>query len=326
MSELKFCIKVVINKEKTKVLFAEASGHFVDVLLSLLLLPLLTIIEVLEKQYCGCIVQPVIGSLTTLYRSAENLHIDHFHGDYAKKRLINSSTLYEKELYSLRLNHGTQPNSFSSEQSYTGVFSSCASSFIITDDLCMFPIEERSIVETLSTLGIAMEDMDFMETRNVWFGLNEIIGLLKESLICSNPFTSLIFPDRRMVLLAAERHVLLHQSPTLVIPENMILKAILQKSTNKLLFAQKDLTCVYMVRDDLRVSPLEVTSGVSLIKELKISLSDVKEVKLQIGVEEGLSILKAALTSTTALTDGLIKPFLSKQEIDIKPFLKQEME
>ena len=189
-----------------------------------------------------------------------------------------------------------------------------------------------------------------------FYCFGQIIGLLKESLICSNPLTALIFPGRQMVL-ATDVHVLSHQidvekSPYLVIPENNILKVLLQKSTNKLLFAQanscfvdflfsimgmslerfdlcmgsntglkniaslhrskasnfkkmlskqyRDLLLrynhtalssvkgyrMYMVRDDLTVSPLEVTSGVSLIKELKISLSDVKEVKLQIGVEE----------------------------------------
>lgn len=43
---------------------------------------------------------------------------------------------------------------------------------------------------------------------------------------------------------------------------------------------------MYMVRDDLTVSPLEVTSGVCVIKELNVSLGDIKELKLQVGLEE----------------------------------------
>ena len=43
---------------------------------------------------------------------------------------------------------------------------------------------------------------------------------------------------------------------------------------------------MYMVRDDLTVAPLGVTLGLSIFNELKISLSDVKEVEVQVGLEE----------------------------------------
>ncbi|KAL1560800.1 hypothetical protein AAHA92_10972 [Salvia divinorum] len=387
--DLKFHIKVVINKEKTKVLFAEASAHFTDVLLSFLVLPFSKIMEVLEKHYGDK--APVIGSLNTLYKGAANLHIDHFLGEYWRENIINS-TRFDDELSCLRLNCGTHPASSSSWKSYDGVFTDGASSFIITHDLCVFPIVGGSIIDTLSTLGIAMEDMHDIETRNLTFGLKEVIALLKDSLISSNPFTALIFPERRMIV-ATEGHVVLHQIDQMYMFRNswnLILKVMLQKSTNKFLFAQangefvnflftmlsislervdwylasntglknmasliandskikqlkynEDLLSkskgnqqqayvlrsgMYIVRDDLTVSPLGLTSGVSLINELKISLSDLKEVKLKVGLEEGLSILKAALKSTTALTDGLVNPFLIKQEMDIKPFLKREME
>ncbi|KAL1560819.1 hypothetical protein AAHA92_10990 [Salvia divinorum] len=398
--EVKLHIKVVINKEKTKVLFAEAGSDFTDVLLSFLLLPLGTIVEVFEKHYGDK--APVMGSLNTLYKGARNLDIVHFEGEHAKKHVINS-TLFESELRKLRLNVCcTQPTSSSSGKSYDGGFIKSTASCIISDDLRVLPNVAGSIIETLSTLGIAVEDMDGTETRNVTFGLNEVIALLKESLISMNPLTALIFPGRQMSL-ATDGHVFLNQIDENVILRNtrrMILKVMLQKSTNMLLFAQADCDFVnflfanltislgrvewfldsdtglesidnlhrsvaddsnnihvkdsctkdllikpkptsfstsqneyrflnfnqhmpcayvdgaimYMVSDDLTVAPLGVTSGLSVINELKISLSDLKEVKLQVGLEEGLSILKAALTSTTALTNGLIKPFLKKQE------------
>lgn len=43
--EVKFSLKVMINKEKTKVLFAESDSDFVDVLLSFLTLPLGSIVN-----------------------------------------------------------------------------------------------------------------------------------------------------------------------------------------------------------------------------------------------------------------------------------------
>lgn len=43
---------------------------------------------------------------------------------------------------------------------------------------------------------------------------------------------------------------------------------------------------MYMVSDNLRVTPLSVSSGVSVINEMKVALSDVEEVELQVGLEE----------------------------------------
>ncbi|CAA0808587.1 Unknown protein [Striga hermonthica] len=69
-------------------------------------------------------------------------------------------------------------------------------------------------------------------------------------------------------------------------------------------------TTMYMVTDDLTVTPLSSTSGLSVLNSLKIPLSEVKELELVVGLKEALSILKASLTSSRALTDGLITPFL----------------
>ena len=171
--ELKLHVKVVINKEKTKVLFAEADSNFADVLLSFLLLPLGTIVRVLEKHYRRK--APVIGSLTTLYKGATNLNFIYFEGEHAKNHII-SSTHFETEFCKLGLNIcGTHPTSSSSGKSNDGVFIKSTARCIISDDLRVLPIVTGSIIETLSSLGIAVEDMDGTETRNVASGLNEVI-------------------------------------------------------------------------------------------------------------------------------------------------------
>nr|KYP37974.1 hypothetical protein KK1_040807 [Cajanus cajan] len=61
----------------------------------------------------------------------------------------------------------------------------------------------------------------------------------------------------------------------------------------------------YMVTDDLVVTPMSCISAVSYLNTLKVPLSDLEERVITIGVKEGLAILKASLTSTIALTDGL---------------------
>ncbi|XP_057777897.1 uncharacterized protein LOC130996616 [Salvia miltiorrhiza] len=69
----------------------------------------------------------------------------------------------------------------------------------------------------------------------------------------------------------------------------------------------------YHVADDLTVTPFCIASTLSSLKEQKISISDVKEVEMQIGLKEACSILKASLTSTTALTDALLSGKSIKQ-------------
>ncbi|RHN46337.1 hypothetical protein MtrunA17_Chr7g0241161 [Medicago truncatula] len=60
-----------------------------------------------------------------------------------------------------------------------------------------------------------------------------------------------------------------------------------------------------MVTDDLVVTPMSSIDAVSYLERMKVPLNDVEEIFISIGVEEGLSILKASLTSTSALTNGL---------------------
>ncbi|KAL8478274.1 hypothetical protein ACS0TY_030248 [Phlomoides rotata] len=69
-----------------------------------------------------------------------------------------------------------------------------------------------------------------------------------------------------------------------------------------------------MVTDDLTVTHLSMSSTLSLLNKMKISISDVEEVGFRVGKKEVLSILKASLISTRALTDGLINPKLKEQE------------
>ncbi|KAK2447434.1 hypothetical protein QL285_006793 [Trifolium repens] len=62
---------------------------------------------------------------------------------------------------------------------------------------------------------------------------------------------------------------------------------------------------IYMVTDDLVVSPISSFNAISHLNSLNVPLSDVEERLVTIGPKEGLCILKASLTSTSALTNGL---------------------
>ncbi|KAK6157293.1 hypothetical protein DH2020_011541 [Rehmannia glutinosa] len=468
--DVKFSLKVVINKQKSKVLFAEADSDFTDVLLSFLTLPLGTIVRTLEKHYGDK--APVIGSLTTLYNGLSNLDNALFWAKCSKQMLMNPRSSSETECPKLKLNifDETQPIKYfkcenkdceynkniptvsmyfgglecdcgyllskeiglrdkktkravNDDSGGGGVFTINKAYFIISDDLQILPSLTGSIIRILSNLSIT--DTDGTELRNVTFGFNEIMDLLKGSLLSQTPLTDLIL-KRQLGTVTAKYDF--EKEATSNTCTKMTLKAILQKSTNKLLFVEaKDdfidflfsllaiplgeverlfgsstslknidnlyrsvadingdmylktddtktmllqpklpfgyisekhilplneeeapdlYLCegllsedeisnnpgervsrvefrkcmgyyvegqrMYMVTDDLTVTPL--VSCLSIFSGMNIRFSDVKELEMHIGLEEAMSILKASLTSTSAITDGLINPTLRNNQ------------
>ncbi|KAJ7961309.1 DUF674 family protein [Quillaja saponaria] len=72
---------------------------------------------------------------------------------------------------------------------------------------------------------------------------------------------------------------------------------------------------MYMVTDDLTVTAFSSISAISYLNRLNIPLTEVEEIVLSIGMKEALSILKASLTSSSALINGLnLKDKKPKQE------------
>ncbi|CAA0808595.1 Unknown protein [Striga hermonthica] len=489
--DIKFTLKAIINKQKTKVLYVEADSDFADVLLSFLTLPLGTIVRVLNKHYGD--EAPVVGSLTTLYNGLRDLDNGLFSSEDCKNMLLNPIRATEVECRRLKINVDDTPptryfkcgdvNCSSSETLNVsmhfsglkcdcghlldqkidmiglddgggGVFIASKASLIISDDLQVLPSASSSAMQILCNLGIT--DTVGFEERSLTWGFNEIMDLLKVSLVSRAPFTELILDQKPLNHVAMKCVIgvlpvdLVKKQMEPVVANKMTVKAIV--SANKLLFAEVDATFVdflfsllalplggvecllrcdsclinidnlyksvenesagkylknqleantqllqpnlpfcycsrnyfisptdtlfpslyfhqdidcllpfplaklsdgygkwvsvykfpenqraystyshqnfhyiawrekyvkrqtmYMVADDLTVTPLSSTSGFSIINSLKIPLSEVKELQLAVGLEEALSILKASLTSSRALTDGLITPFLMKQ-------------
>ncbi|KAG6416977.1 hypothetical protein SASPL_124418 [Salvia splendens] len=274
-----FSLKVMINKEKTKVLFVEASSHFTDILLSFLTLPLGRIIKVLHKHYGD--ETPTIGSLNSLYHSLANLDSPHFVTEGAKQTLLNPTSSFDVEIKQLKLDITDSPLNEYYKCSYCryrlrrlsmcydnvkwceeclrtiiieqdeemlpegasgdGVFTRDIASFIIFDDLQIFP-NETGLLGILSAVGVA--DMEKVEPIKVTFGFNEIMSLLKASLISKTPFSDVILCKakgvKNFVIVGFEPETSLNQIETKHGPnsEKMSLKVVIQKSTGKLLYAQ----------------------------------------------------------------------------------------
>ncbi|XP_039686125.1 uncharacterized protein [Medicago truncatula] len=61
----------------------------------------------------------------------------------------------------------------------------------------------------------------------------------------------------------------------------------------------------FIVTDDMVVTPLSSIAVVSYLERMKVAFNDVEERVIRIGRKEGLSILKASLTTTSTLTNSL---------------------
>ncbi|XP_058099054.1 uncharacterized protein LOC131243598 isoform X6 [Magnolia sinica] len=60
----------------------------------------------------------------------------------------------------------------------------------------------------------------------------------------------------------------------------------------------------YMVMDDLAVTPMSTISSISLLNKYQVKdVSALKEKVVEVGMDEGLALLKASLESKTVLTD-----------------------
>ncbi|KAL7086716.1 hypothetical protein ACP275_13G017600 [Erythranthe tilingii] len=478
-----FSLKVMINKDRNKILFALVDADFADVLLSFLTLPLGKIVKVFAKHYGEEEKAPVLGSLTSLYNGLANLDGVHFCTEGSKEMLLDPTSSFESECRKLKIDVGdNQPIRYFTCENWDcrcqrdenvgmyndngsckcgkrlsreifveereaaggddgggggGVFTNKTSGFLISDDLRMVPNVAGSVMRTLGNLGVS--DTEGAELRIVTFGFDEIMDLLKGSLLSSTPLSDIVLGKQHMDFASAvSKPAVSTREPTekettSISKKAVNLKLMVQESTNKLLFAQAESDFVnflssllaiplggaeyllgsrdcfksidnlhgsivdiidakylatpymknrltkpmlaygymsenqilplgeqsfrrllyyigaspdrewltyttngyggwpigidtpkvhreyvkgpimYMVTDDLTVTPLCMTSTLSILKEMRISMSDVKEIEIQIGLQEALSILKASLTSTSALTDGLmINPGLKK--------------
>lgn len=444
MDDLQFTVKVVVNSEKTKVLFAEVDGNFADIMLSFLTLPLGEILRLFEKHYGET--APVVGSLNSLYKGLGSLDDSCFWTKEGKHMLLNPRNFFSNQ-YSTIL--GFEPGKYfrcSGCGNYRGchdnaslyypnygrcggcksimdrdrgtvsknaVFTVQSTRFLISDDMRMVPLSE-SILENLFKLGIT--DTNGIEERTVQFGLNEIMGLLKGLMLSRTPLTDLILNDGHTNSFMAKNDTSISphidKKEASSCPSKMFVVVVLQKSTNKLLFAHAneqfvdflfgllvfplgsvadllycssglggldnlhgsissfncttqlkgeeikamllkptlapkygskcqilpveeenlcnllgsntkildpkgDMGCyvkephLFMVTDDLTVTRLSAASMMSRLNMLQIPLSDVEEVKVEIGVKEALAILKASLTTTRVLRNAL-KPVLDK--------------
>lgn len=208
-------LKVMIDKTRNRVIFAESDHEFIETLLSFLTVPLGTVLRLLEKD----MVQ--LGSISRIYASVYSLDPRFLRTSYCKSMLItprnasevqceklklnvdhseiagklftcSSYSCYEtKTFYSLFMNASCRcgspmrsPRSVNMKGEDTssggeggdGVFlKSGAASFMITDDLQIMPASTASLTALFEKLGVS--DKNEIEAKTVEVGTKEVMSL-----------------------------------------------------------------------------------------------------------------------------------------------------
>ncbi|XP_014522495.1 uncharacterized protein LOC106778997 [Vigna radiata var. radiata] len=358
--EQQISLKLVVTKERNKVVFAEAEKDFVDVLISLLTLPLGTIIRLVREESN---MQPIeVGSLTSLYRSVENPDKEFLSTDSCKQMILRPKNSMERCCKSLKLKiDDTKPTeyfactnldncrfkspvlismfknrrcrcgymldkpiSLGSFSVFDG-FVKDDDTFLITDDLKVVPNSLNAFFDLFKSCGV--ESPSSVNKMTVTVTKNQVMDLLKSCLISTATLTSVFLAKPSI---EKYRKV---EFPPFDVNENDSFKLnvniVQRKSNGKIVFAQgkedfvdfllslltiplrgvhensfqgfKDVDfvdpkensknivkgpTVYMVTDDLVVTPMTSTSVISLLATMSIPFSDLEEKEFSIGIKE----------------------------------------
>ncbi|CAK8541732.1 unnamed protein product [Lathyrus sativus] len=258
-------LKLLVDTETNKVVFAEAGKDFVDVLCSFLTLPLGTIARLVQKDSN---MGPVkVGCLNSLYQSVADLSTRYFLTKTHKKMLLQPINSSQDYCNSLKLNiDDTPPSTYflctivddgcCGNGLYTSSDSNCAggnplthsvfpkhfhngfvtssASFVITDDLIVMPNSKHvTSFGLLQNCGIkttsSLKETTFEVTKE------KVLDLLKCALISMSPLTDTFL----------ENEPSLEESSTISncdVEDNaniqINVKLVIRKSDGKVLYAQ----------------------------------------------------------------------------------------
>ncbi|CAL0302649.1 unnamed protein product [Lupinus luteus] len=215
-------MKLTVHKETNKVLFAEVGKDFADVLISFLTLPLGTIARLVAKE--GDMGPVKIASLSSLYESVGNIGDEYMWTGTCKEMLLQPRNPMEDYCRSMKHNvDDTEPTkyyvcndlfkcllkpsvkcstfknkkcsygrllekeiSLKSSICFDG-FVQNVSCFMVTDDLCLLPMSLDSSLSIIKKMGI--ENMSYLDEILVNASENQLIDLLKCSLVSKTPLT-----------------------------------------------------------------------------------------------------------------------------------------
>ncbi|GAU50821.1 hypothetical protein TSUD_177600 [Trifolium subterraneum] len=196
-------LTVLVDREKRKVLFAEAGNDFVDVLLSFLTLPLGTIARLIAKE--SNIEAVRLGSLSSLYESVSVLDEKYLWSCTCKEMLLQPRNSMDKYFQKMKLNiDDTEPlrlyylcenSSCKSEQKY------CVGLFKNLKCFCGKPLNRERSLNLSNKNGFVKETSTFIVSDDLYVMPNivEVVDILKLALVSKTPLSDFIFKTEQFV-------------------------------------------------------------------------------------------------------------------------------
>ncbi|KAL4621262.1 hypothetical protein ACB092_06G215300 [Castanea dentata] len=239
MASTKVSLKLLIDKKSHQVLFAEAGKEFVDFLITILALPIGTVIRLLKNQ-------GMVGCLQNFYESIENLSDTYFQPDQNKDSLLKPKVYFYGGVLPLQL-----PNVESSSKSRK--FYGCNnSSNNYTYDVYGHRLNTKCILYvSIDSSAICPSCRNYMSRE-----LNFV-----DPPSSNNPGST---------------------------SEEGYVKGVV----------------TYMVMDNLVVNPMSTISSITLLNNFNVKeVGNLEEKVVDLGMDEGVKLLKASLLSNSVLTD-----------------------
>ncbi|KAK4579039.1 hypothetical protein RGQ29_028914 [Quercus rubra] len=202
----KVSLKLMIDTESRRVLYAEAGKDFVDFLFYILALPAGTFIPLLNQE--------MVGSLGNIYDSIENLSTSYLRPNVTKDSLLKPRAYFSAGTgLPLHL-----PNVESSRKLYRCFQCACVThagnarcppcandpyssivgdyvkekvTYMVMDDLAVKPFSTTSLTTLLNKLNV--KDIGALEEKVVDLGMEEVVKLLKASLLTKSSILTDVF-------------------------------------------------------------------------------------------------------------------------------------
>ncbi|KAJ0084440.1 hypothetical protein Patl1_31198 [Pistacia atlantica] len=213
-------LKTLVYKKNNRVIFVESDEDFTDVLFSFLTMPMGTIMRLISNHN-----QPPtvgIGCMNNLYESIKNLDMQCFWTEACKTMLLcpRNDAAPQNERLKLQIDDGEVPRYILCTKDCTlsghkllslypnavcdcgglmdttielsdaqdrGVFVKGRTQFIISDELQVKPSSIEASLSEVSKLGLM--DFSAVEEYNIDIGVDEVLTLLKCSLMSKKPLT-----------------------------------------------------------------------------------------------------------------------------------------
>ncbi|PNX96342.1 hypothetical protein L195_g019547, partial [Trifolium pratense] len=287
-------LKLLVNTETNKVLFAEADKDFVDILCSFLTLPLGTIARLLQKE--SNIGPIAIGCLSSLNQSVENLGLlTNYNSseDFCRNLIINIDD--------------TQPTKHPMSHSVSFCdmlplfrlgFVKYKTSFIISDDLIILPHSMNHTIYDLSK-NCGIQSTSSIKEMTVNVTKEKVLDLLKRSIFSKTPLTDIFLGMKPII----ERSMVFSFDDVKDIfcgDINITVKLVVRKSDENILYAQGGQDLAELIIRFLTFplgGVLRNLEGISVgsIDGLCKSIADLNEDKYFIGKEAKNRLLRLSV-------------------------------